>query len=197
MAQKRRRTHYEFKPDVSRIPLSKLLHLTIQQRKVLLKWGLHALVCLALLIVQDVIMSRVSIRGATTDLVAGAIILITVVSGVYDGSLFAIIASLLFVFSGSSPGPYAVAYLTIFGVGAGLLRQMVWRRDALSNLVCAGLAMLAYELAIWGTGVFLGLTYFGRIGVFLITWGLSFLVMIALYPLASVIHKIGGETWKE
>ena len=197
MAQKRRRSNYEFKPDARKIPLAKLLHLTLQQRHELLKWALYALVCLAMLILQDVIMSRVSIRGATTDLVAAAILLITIVSDAYDGSLFAILASILFVFTGSAPGPYAVAYLTLFGVGATLLRQMVWRRDFRSNLFCGGLALLFYELAVWGTGLFLGLTYFSRIGVFVLNWALSFGVMLALYPLIRKIQKIGGELWRE
>ena len=197
MAQKRRRPNYEFKPDRERIPLSKRLHLTALQRKQVLKWSLYALVCLVMLILQDVIMSRISIRGATTDLVPAAILLITVLSDSYDGSLFALIASLMFVFSGSSPGPHVLAYLTIFGVGAAVFRQMFWRRGFRSNILCAGLALLMYELAVWGTGIFLGLTYWGRFGVFMMTWLLSFVVMIALYPLARRIQKIGGETWKE
>ncbi len=197
MAQKRRRTNYEFKPDREKIPLSKKLRLTALQRKQLLKWSLYALVCLAALIVQDVLMSRVSIRGATTDLVPAVILLVTVLSDCYNGSLFVFIASLMFVFSGSSPGPYVLAYLTIFGVGATVFRQMFWRRGFRSNILCAGLALLVYELAVWGTGIFLGLTYWGRFGVFIVTWLLSFAVMVALYPLARRIQKIGGETWKE
>jgi hypothetical protein len=64
-------------------------------------------------------------------------------------------------------------------------------------MLCAGLALLLYELAVWGTGVFLSLTYWSRISVFLIIWLLSFLVMLALYPLVRRIQKIGGETWRE
>ena len=197
MAQKRRRPNYEFKPDREKIPLSKKLRLTALQRKQVLKWVLYALVCLAALVLQDVLMGRMSIRGATTDLVPAAILLIAVISDCHDGSLFALIASLMFVFSGSSPGPYVLAYLTIFGVGAAVFRQMFWRRGFRSNILCAGLALLVYELAVWGTGIFLGLTYWGRFGVFMMTWLLSFAVMIALYPLARRIQKIGGETWKE
>ena len=197
MAQKRRRPTYEFKPDRNRVPLAKKLHLTALQKKQVLQWSLNAGLCLLLLIIQDVIMSRVSVGGATTDLVPTAILLITVISDAYAGSLFAIIAATLFVFSGSAPGPYVIAYITVAGVAAAVFRQSVWRRGFRSNMLCAGLALLAYELAVWGTGVFLGLTYWGRIGVFLITWALSALVMLALYPLTRAIQKIGGETWRE
>lgn len=194
---KKRRPNYEFKPDSDRVPLSKRLHLTVLQKKQLLQWSLNGLVCLVLLIIQDVIMSRVSIGGATTDLVPCAILLITVLSDAYNGSLFALVAAMIYEFSGSAPGPYVIAYLTALGVGAALLRQLYWRRGFRSNVICAGLALLLYELAIWGTGIFLGLTYWGRIGVFLLTWLLSFLVMLPLYPLLRVIQNIGGETWRE
>ena len=198
MAQKRRtRTKYEFKPDKAPKSLPKLLHLTALQRRQVLQWGLYGLLLLFLLILQDVIMSRASIGGATTDLVPAAILLITVISDVYAGSLFAIIAATLFEFSGSAPGPYVVAYITVLGIAAAFFRQSFWRRGFRSNILCAGLAMLGYELAIYGTGLFLGLTYYSRIGVFILTWALSFAVMVALYPLICKIQKIGGELWRE
>jgi len=198
MAQRRRkRTYYEFKPDKAPKALQKLLHLTLLQRRQILQWSLYSLLLLFLHILQDVIMSQVSIGGATTDLVPMAIMLITVISDVYAGSLFALIASTMFVFTGSSPGPYVLAYITVLGIAAAFFRQSWWRRGFRSNCLCAGLALLVYELAVWGTGLFLGLTYFSRIGVFLLTWGLSFAVMLALYPLIRKIQRIGGELWRE
>jgi hypothetical protein len=197
MAQKRRRSTYQFRPDKERFSLGKLLHLTVLQRKQVLKWTLYAAVCLVLLVIQDVIMSRVSLRGATTDLVPAAILLITVVSDVYAGSLFSLIASTLFVFSGSAPGPYVIGFITVLGVAAAFFRQSFWRRGFRSNALCAGLALLAYEIAVWGTGIFLSLTYWSRFGVFFLTWLLSYVVMLALYPLIRRIQKIGGETWRE
>jgi hypothetical protein len=197
MAQKRRRPTYEFKPDRERVPLSKRLHLTALQKRQVLQWSLYGLLCLFLLIVQIVIMSQVSIRGATTDLVPMAILLICVISDAYAGSLFAIIASTLFVFSGASPGPYVIAYITVLGVAAALFRQSFWRRGFRSNIICAGLALLIYELAVFGTGIFLSLTYWGRIFHFLITGAMSWAFMLALYPLIHKLGMIGGNTWKE
>ena len=194
---RRKRPNYEFKPDKAPKVLQKLLHLTVLQRKQILQWSLYGLLCLLLLIVQDVILCHMSIGGATTDLVPMAILLITVISDVYAGSLFAIIASTLFVFAGSAPGSYALGYITVLGIAAAFFRQSWWRRGFRSNCLCAGLALLMYELAVWGTGVFLGLTYFGRVGVFVTTWALSFTVMLALYPLIRKIQKIGGELWRE
>ena len=80
----RLRQQHEFRPDAPRISLPRLFHLTNLQRRSLLKWTLYALVCLACLLVQDVIMSRTHIFGATTDLVVCAIFLITVIEGSYE-----------------------------------------------------------------------------------------------------------------
>ena len=197
MARRRRRSHYEFKPDKAPKVLPKLLHLTVLQRRQILQWTCYGLLCLFLLIFQDVIMSRIHFFGATTDLVPASILLICIISDVYNGSLFAIIASTLYVFTGSAPGPYVVAYITVMGIGAGFFRQSFWRRGFRSNILCAGLALLCYEVAVYGTGLFLGLTYWSRFPVFMTTWVLSFLVMCALYPLTRKIQKIGGELWKE
>ena len=197
MAKKRRRPIYEFKPDRARVNFLKKFHMTALQKRQVLQWGLYGLICLFLLIVQIVIMSRVSYRGATTDLVPMAIFLICVISDAYAGSLFALIASTLYEFSGASPGPYTIAFITVLGVAAAVFRQSLWRRSFRSNILCSGLALLFYELAVFGTGIFLRLTYWGRIGVFLLTWLLSFLVMLALYPLIRRIQKIGGEVWRE
>ena len=194
---RRKRTHYEFKPDKAPKVLQKLLHLTALQRRQVLQWSLYGLLLVALLVLQDVIMSRVTIGGATTDLVPMAILLITVISDVYAGSLFAIIASTVYEFTGSAPGPYVVAFITVLGIAAAFFRQSFWRRGFRSHCICAGLALLVYELAVYGTGLFLGLTYFSRIGVFVTTWALSFAVMLALYPLIRKIQKIGGEQWRE
>ena len=194
---RRKRPNYEFKPDKAPKVLQKLLHLTALQRRQVLQWSLYGLLLVALLVLQDVIMSRVTIGGATTDLVPMAILLITVISDVYAGSLFAIIASTVYEFTGSAPGPYVVAFITVLGIAAAFFRQSFWRRGFRSHCICAGLALLVYELAVYGTGLFLGLTYFSRIGVFVTTWALSFAIMLALYPLIRKIQKIGGELWRE
>ncbi len=197
MARRKRRTHYEFKPDAKGKKLPQLLHMTRLQQQMLLRWSLYSAVCVALLVVQDVVMSRVHLFGATTDLAVSAILLIAIMEDSDDGGLFALLSSIFYVFSGSAPGPYAIAFLTILALAAAIFRQLYWRRGFTSNVLCAAIAVMAYELALYATGVFLGLTYFGRIGVFLLTGAYSCIALLPLYPLVRVIGKIGGETWKE
>lgn len=197
MARRRRRSHYEFKPDAEGKKLLQLLHLTQLQRQMLLRWALYSALCILLLVVQDVVMSRIHIFGATTDLAVSAILLISIMEDSDNGGLFALLASVFYVFSGSAPGPYAVALITVLALAAAIFRQMYWRRGFTSNVLCAAIAVMLYELTVYGIGVFLGLTYFGRIGVFITTGILSCIMLLPLYPLVRVIGKIGGETWKE
>lgn len=204
MAQKRkkapaakRRPRYEFKPDAAGSSLLKQLHLTQLQRRRLLRWSLFGALCVAGLVLQDVILCRFSLFGATTDLVPAIILLITVAIGSEQGGVFALVASAIYYFAGTAPGPYTIAFLVILGIAGALFREGFWRRGFASDVLCASVMELVYELCIFGTGIFLGLTTWYRLGVFLLTAILSILIMIALYPLVSKIDKIGGETWKE
>ena len=193
----KRRQEPEFKPDAAGSSFRKVLHMTQQQRLTYLRWGLYIAVCVLALIVQDTIMSRISIFGATTDLAVGAILLITVIEGTDVGSLFVFIASVLYWFSGSSPTPVSIILLTAFGIGATMFRQMFWHRSRGTLTLCACLALTAYELGLFVTGLMQGLTYFGRLPSFLLTSVYTCLVMIPLYSLVYKAGLIGGNTWKE
>ena len=187
----------DFKPDSENVDILKVLHLTQAQRDKYLKWGLYIALIVVLCMIQDVIMSQVSIFGATTDLAVCVILVITVIEGFEVGSLFVLIASCLFYFSGSSPGPMSVGIMTFLGIGACLFRQMYWHRNQASIVLCAGLALMLYELGNFIVGIATDLTRWDRLGVFITTGLLSIAVMIPLYALINRIGQIGGNTWKE
>ena len=187
----------EFKQDSQGTSLFKRLYLTNVQRVSLAKWGLYVAVLILLLVIQDVIMSRLSIFGATTDLVVCAVVLITLMEGTDTGSVFVLFASTLFYLSGSSPGPYSVATLTILAIGACMFRQAYWHRNVTSILLCGWLAQMLYEIVTFVIALLRGLTHWGRLGPFLMTGLLSCIVMIPLYYLINAIGQIGGNTWKE
>ena len=191
------RPKQDFKPDSEKTDVLKILHMTQAQRDKYLKWGLYIALIVILCTIQDVIMSQVTIFGSTTDLAVCAILLITVIEGVDTGSLFVLAASCLYYFSGSSPGPYSVILMTVFGIGACLFRQMYWHRNQASIVLCAGLALMLYELGNFVVGVASALTRVDRLGIFVTTGLLSIAVMIPLYALINRIGQIGGNTWKE
>ena len=188
---------YEFKPDPKGTNFFKRLYLTKVQQMRLLKWGLYGLLCLFLLVIQDSMLSAFRIFGATTDLAAAIIILIAIHEGMEKGGMFALIASVIFWCSGSAPGPYAIAYITFLTIGASYIRQSLWRRSFGSTGLCTIVIIYVYELAIFGTGIFQGLTIWARLGVFLTTALMSCIVMVPMYPVVRAISKIGGDSWIE
>ena len=192
-----RKIRNEFRPDPTTSTWLKTRRLTRLQKLRLLKWVLYALIVILCLVIQDVIMSQLRLFGATTDLAVGAILLITVIEGTDVGSLFVLIASMLYWFSGSAPTPICIALLTAFGIGATMFRQMFWHRSRGTLTLCACLALTAYELGLFVTGIMQGLTYFGRLPSFLLTSAYTCLVMIPLYTLVNKTGLIGGNTWKE
>ncbi|MCI7096576.1 MAG: hypothetical protein MR939_05210 [Clostridiales bacterium] len=196
MAAKRKRK-YEFKPDPSGTNFWKKFYMTRLQRLTLLKWTLYSLLCVALLVIQDSMLSRMHLWGATTDLAAAVILLIGIHEGAENGGLFTLIASAVYWFSGSAPAPYAIVILTFLVVGISLLRQMFWRRSFGSTMLCTGLSIIIYEMAVFLIGVVMGLTIWDRAGVFFLTALFSLAFMLPMHWLVSAIGKIGGDSWKE
>ena len=141
-------------------------------------------------------MSKVSFFGATTDLVPCAIILICVMLGADKSCIFALIAALLYKFSGSSPGYHVVALIPLLGILAAVVRQSVFRKTLSSTMLCACVAVFLYEICIFAFGLLFQSTAFFRFIRFCITSGLSLLSYPILYPLINAIENIGEKTWK-
>ena len=188
---------YEFKPDKPRISWLSKLHLTVLQRKAILKWSLYGLFLLVLSVLQDVILCRFRLHGATTELVPCAIFLICVISGTHHGSLFALISSALYLFSGTAPGPYSMVFITFLGIFVSILRQSFLQKGFAAAMLCTVLAMVAYVLLNFVIGVFLGLAPTHRFIGVCITAGLSLIPAPIFYPIFMSIGSIGGEAWKE
>ena len=187
----------DFKPDKPRSGLLDKLYLTQLQRKKLLKWVLYVAVLVILSVVQDVLLCKLNIFGATTELVPCGIFLICLLEGTETGSVFALVASSLYLFSGSAAGNYSLVLLTVIGFLITLLRQAFLQKGFNAAMLCTGMGLLVYELVVFLIAAFFGQTYMGRIGVAILTAVLTSLVAPALYPLLVRIGKLGGESWKE
>ena len=143
----------EFKPDAPTATLFKTRKLTQQQQLRLTKWVLYVVIIVLCLVIQDTVMCRLPLLGATTDLPVAAILLITVTEGTDVGSLFILIASVLYYFSGTAPGPYCIGLMSVFGIFATMVRQMYWHRSRGSLTISAMLALVCYELGLFVTGL--------------------------------------------
>ena len=193
----RSRDAMDFKPDVQTATWSKTLRLTRLQQLRLTKWLLYALTVIMSVVIQDVVMSKFSFFGATTDLPACTVLLITVIEGTEVGSFFALVASTLYYFSGNAPFAAVIGLMTILGMGATLFRQMYWHRSKGSILLCAAIALMGYELGLFAIGLFEELTLWKHMSAFLLTGLYSCATLLAYYPLIYKIGLIGGNTWKE
>lgn len=187
----------EFKPDKTETSTLSKLYITKKQRQAILRWVLTGLTLMVLSVIQDVILSRVTVFGVTLNIVTAALLLVCVLQDSDVGSIFILVGSTLYWASGSTPGSYVIALLTVLGTLMCIVRQAYLYNHAGSTLLCAGLAVMLYELVLFVIGCFLGYTTLSRFADTLIAGGLSFAVMPLFYPIFKAISNIGGETWKE
>ena len=187
----------EFRPDKSQTNIFSHLFLTRQQQKTLLKWSLYGVLLVVISVVQDVLLSPVRILGATTELVPCAIFLICILEGTQSGSVFALVAGVLYLFSGTAPGPYSMVSITFLSVGVCIFRQSFLQPSFSAVLLCTAMAMLLYEAVNFVFGLLLGLTILSRMHGFFITAVLSLFAVPILYPICKAIGAIGGQSWKE
>ncbi len=192
-----RRNESEFKPDATSATWLKTVRMTRQQRLRLTKWLTYVLSLILAVVLQDVLLSQIRLFGAAPELVVSMILLITVMEGSEVGSLFVLIASVLYFYTGTAPGAYTIGLLCFLGIGVTLTRQMYLNRNKASMVLCAGGAAFVYEICIFAVGIFSELTRWERFGSFLMAGIYNFLLMIPLYPLIFKIGQIGGNTWKE
>lgn len=188
---------YEFRPDKLRSTLASKLYLTPKQRLTILRWFLLCVLLVAVSVLQDVILCRFRLFGATTDLVPCAIILACMILGANTSAVFVLLAALGYQASGSSPGYYVVPLITILAIALSLFRESFLRKSFSSVMLSAGVAVLLYEMLLFVAGLALGSTRPDRWMVFLLTGGLSLITLPVLYPIVKTIAKIGGEAWKE
>ena len=187
----------EFKADKPHSGFFGKLYLTKKQRQQILKWSLYGALLLVLSLLQDVVLCKVRLLGATTELVPVGIFLICILEGGESGSIFALISSLLYLFSGSAAGPYSMVFITALAIGVTIFRQAYLQKGLAAAILCAGTATFVYEMLQFLMGLFLRLTIVSRFVGFVITAGLSMVAIPLLYPIALWIGTIGGETWKE
>lgn len=188
---------YEFQPDKPYSTWLNKLQLTHQQQKQVLKWCLYALLLIMLSVVQDVILCRIRFLGGTTDLVPCGIFIICILEGTQRGSIFALIAALLYLLSGSSLGPQVLVLITVLAVIFTALRQTYLHPGFPAALLCTAGAMVAYELAVFAFCLLLGYATSDRFISFMMPALLSLAAVPVVYPIAKAIQAIGGNLWKE
>ena len=187
----------EFRPDREGTGQLNKLWPTPSQQLRALRWLLFTAVCLVGLLAQDVLLYRVSIAGGCTDVVPCIILMVVVLQGAESGSVFALVLSVLFFFSGSSPGFYTIPLLTAVAVFVVIFRQAFLRQGFGTLVLCVAIGMLLYEMGVFAVNLFLKFTVASRLASAAATAVLSLAAVPVLYPVLLAIGKLGGETWKE
>lgn len=188
---------YEFRPDKTTSGVLNKLYITKKQRRAALRWLLLTAFLVLLGVVQDVILSRVRLFGATFDLLAAALLLSCVLLDPEIGCGFILAGSMFYWFSGSAPGPYVIALLTVLGVFFAIVRHCYLHEGFGSTLFCAGAALFLYEAAMFGIGLFLGHTTVTRWMDFVVKAAISLAAMPLMYPVFVSIGKVGGMSWND
>ena len=189
---------YEFKPDPSGRNWIDKLYISRQQRSFLLKWTLYSVLCVFLLVVQDVVFSRLRPFGGTVDLlVAGLLLICLKEENTYQGGLFVLIASLIYLFSGSAPGHYVIALLTILGVLAAIFCRSYLQEGFFPRFICAAVAIVLYELGVFGIALLQERAIIGAFPRVMVTALNTVVAMLVEYPMIRAIGGIGGQTWKD
>jgi uncharacterized membrane protein len=187
----------EFRPDSKGLGLFHKLYFTKKQRQTFLRWFLMAVVLLVASLLQDVILCRMDVFGATTDLVPCAIFVAVMILGIERGSLFALLSACFYAFSGTAPGYYVIAVITILCICGSMFRQSYLHSSFSSCLLCAGVCMLLYKLIVFGIALLLGQAVIHRIGISLVSVVLSLIAIPLYYPIFRRILRIGGDLWKD
>lgn len=189
---------HEFKPDNPyKTSFLSSLYITKKQRLNFLKWFLLGAVLVLLSVLQDVVMSRFSLWGATTDLVTVSILLMCIMLDPEIGCVFTLLSALIYEFSGSAPGAYVIAVLPALGLLMSMFRHSYLRASFGATFLCTGVGLMVYELIVFAIACFLGQTTLSRLSSFCLTGVFSLVAIPLVYPAVASISKIGGETWTE
>lgn len=173
------------------------LYITPRQRLTILRWSLCALVFFLVVVVQDVIFSRITVLDCVINFIPATILLISLTASVESGAVFALCASLFWSFSGAVLGSVSIFALTLSSVFLGALRESCFPKNIMSVLICCLLGLLAHELLLFLLALFLGYTTWTYWYQIFITTVFSVLICPVLYPLIRVIGRIGGNQWND
>lgn len=187
----------QFRPDRFESSFWSKLYITKLQRKTILKWALYSALCVATLVVQDVVLSRFRLLGGTVDLVPLLLMMICVLEDAEVGGAFTLTGSVFYYFSGSAPGTYCILFLTLLGVLAAIFRRNYLQRSFSAHWICTVSAGFAYQMLVFFMGLFLTHTHPGRFPAFVMNALLGAAALPLLYPALTAIGKIGGTQWKE
>ena len=171
----------------------KHFHLTKTQWLGILKWSLYGLLTLLTLLLQTVVLSRTTALRIKPTPLPVLIVCICVREGPERGGVYAILAALLWCFSGADYGSLSVALLPVGAILSAVLCRAVLTLRFLPTALCAFAVTLLNASVIFVFKLILpptvALDNYWRLllpGV-----AISMLFLPIQYPLVKCISRIG------
>lgn len=162
-----------------------------QRKKTVTMWALYALFFLAVLLVQDAMLGRVTLWGASLMLVPAAAFAVAVHTGAEEGGLFCLIASIVWALSGAADGGLMILLLTFCGIVCGYLATSVLQSWLIpASALC--LVALALTLGIsYAVHIYLEELAKSGIRVYLLQVGMSLPFVPLFVWVCDRIRKVG------
>ena len=124
--------------------------MTRVNQKTVLMWALYALFFLAVLLLQDAVFSKYTIRGARPVLVPLAVFCTAAHTDAENGGLFGLFAGLFWALTGAADGGLMLLFMTFGGVLCGYLCSAFFHPRVLPAAV---LSMLCLALCLLSCGL--------------------------------------------
>lgn len=177
----------------------KKLRITRIQWRIIGKWSLYTIVLVATIVIQSVILSRLPIFGAKVNLIPYLIGCVCIIEGADSGSLFSLIASLIWALSGGDYGFVSILILTCGGMGLGLLFQKLLRCQLVTCLVCCFILALCHDTSIFLLRLYMkSVTAMQYFRILIPGTLLGIFSCPVFFYLFQLIHRIGGNhTWND
>lgn len=170
------------------------LHMTPRHWKMLIKWTLHTVLFIFVMLFQTTCLGNVRLFGVSLNFLPVLLTCVCILEEPSSGGLFTLIMTVVLCLSGADFGSLSIAVLTVGGVFAGIFCRVVVNKRFLPCALCCFVVALTHE----GVIFFFKLLFGGVEPQFLLTRALPCAVfaMVAfplLYLLVKRISQIGGK----
>ena len=161
-----------------------------------LRWARNALLVLAAFLIQSVCFGRNGLAGARLSLFPVAAVAVALCNGAEKGSLFCLIAGMMYALTGADMGTVTLVAVTLVGTLAGGACQIYFRQHLVPALLFGALVLILSDGVIFALKMYFGVAHLSQFYTSLLPgMGISLGSMFLAFPLSWKISRIGGEVY--
>lgn len=125
------------------------LHITTKQWKTIIKWTLHTVLFLFVMLFQTVCLGNVRFFGVSCNFLPVLLTCVCIMEEPSSGGLFTLIMTLIWCLSGADFGSLSIVVLTVGGIFAGIICRAIINRRFLPSALCCFAVCFIHENAIF------------------------------------------------